>query len=334
MILVTGATGLVGGHLVWHLLQKNEQVYAIKRNSSNLQPLRTIFSFYTNEPDIYLSRINWKKADVLSPESLISAFSGIKTVYHCAAIVSLGNGSENLIETNVQGTENVVKAALESCIDKLCFVSSIAACGHAEKNELIDENTHFSNLESRSAYSQSKYLSEQEVWKGIEAGLKAVIVNPGVILGVSGTNTGSSELFARVKKGLPFYTNGGSGYVDVQDVVQLMIRLTESTTTNERFVLISENCSNKEILSWMADGFGKARPVLGISRPILYFVGLLMEFAGKIFGFNPTLDRGMALSATNRSFYSAKKVINLLQYEFKPIRKCIDEVCNFEKKQK
>lgn len=329
MIVVTGATGLVGGHLVWHLLQKHEQIFAIKRTTSNLQPLRTIFSFYTNDPDSYLQRISWKTADVLQPETLEKALEGIKTVYHCAAVVSLGNGSENLIQTNVRGTGNIVNAAIKAGVEKLCFVSSIAACGHAPHNELINEETTFRNLESRSAYSQSKYLSEQEVWKGIHAGLKAVIVNPGVILGVSGTNSGSSALFAQVKKGLPFYTNGGSGYIDVQDVVQVMIRLTESDVANERFVLISENCSNKEILSWMAEGYGKAKPAIGIGRPVLWLAGLILETAGRVFGFSPALDRGMALSATNRSWYSSQKVTNLLHYSFKPVQKCIEEVCRF-----
>jgi len=105
MILVTGATGLVGGHLLWHLLQENENVAAIKRITSNLQPLRTIFSFYTNEPDLYLNKIDWRTADVLDEKSLEKAFSQIDVVYHCAAIVSLGNGSNAMIETNVQGTK-------------------------------------------------------------------------------------------------------------------------------------------------------------------------------------------------------------------------------------
>lgn len=330
MIVVTGATGLVGGHLVWHLLQKHEQVVAIKRNTSNLQPLRTIFSFYTTNPESYLQRISWKTADVLQPETLANAFEGIKTVYHCAAVVSLGNGNTNLIETNVRGTANVVNAALKAGVEKLCFVSSIAACGHTPHGEPIDEETELRDPESRSAYSQSKYLSEQEVWKGIQAGLKAVIVNPGVILGVSGTSNGSSALFAQVKKGLPFYTNGGSGYIDVQDVVQIMIRLTESKVANERFVLISENCSNKEILSWMAEGYGKAKPAIGIGRPVLWVAGCILETAGRVFGFSPVLDRGMALSATNRSWYSSQKVTELLHYTFKPVKNCIEEVCRFE----
>ncbi|MBV5342536.1 carboxypeptidase regulatory-like domain-containing protein, partial [bacterium] len=144
---------------------------------------------------------------------------------------------------------------------------------------------------------RSKYYSEQEVWKGIRAGLNAVIVNPGVILGFSGTDKGSSELFARVRKGLPFYTLGGSGYIDVQDVVKIMIELTNSTFVAQRYILVAENCSNKDILSWMADGYGKKKPGICINKKTLLAIGSISELLGKVFGFTPTLDRSMARSA-------------------------------------
>ena len=185
MILVTGATGLVGGHLLWHLLQENERVSAIRRSTSNLEPLRTIFSFYTTNPDVFLDRIDWKIADVLNFSSISEAMNGVDIVYHCAAVVSLGNSESSLLDTNVTGTRNVVQAALEKDIKKLCFVSSIAACGKTIHSEIIDENGVWINTSYHSLYSQSKYYSEQEVWKGIQKGLNAVIVNPGVILGVS-----------------------------------------------------------------------------------------------------------------------------------------------------
>ena len=329
MILVTGATGLVGGHLLWHLLQENENVAAIKRITSNLQPLRTIFSFYTNEPDLYLNKIDWRTADVLDEKSLEKAFSQIDVVYHCAAIVSLGNGSNAMIETNVQGTKNIVKASFDAKISKLCFVSSIAACGQPEHGEVIDEKTQWKECESRSAYSRSKFYSEAEVWKGIQAGLNAVIVNPGVILGVSGAETGSSQLFSQVRKGLVFYTQGGSGYVDVRDVACAMIMLTKSEICNERFILVGENCSNKQILSWMADGFEKSRPWICVGRQTLWFVGALAEVLGKIFRFQPLIDRSMARSATHREIYSSHKIQHTTGFTFTPVSKCIADVCSY-----
>lgn len=332
MILVTGATGLVGGHLMWHLLQKNEKVIAIKRITSNINSLRTIFSFYTENPEAYLQKIEWRIANVMDVDSLGTVFEGIHVVYHCAAIVSLSNSGSELIETNVTGTRNIVKVSLNKNISKLCFVSSIAACGHTADNQLIDENTKWINNEHRSAYAQSKYLSELEVWKGISGGLNAVIVNPGVILGVSGTESGSSQLFSQVKKGLIFYTKGGSGYVDVQDVVKSMIVLTNSEISNERYIIVAQNCSNKEILSWMADGFKKRRPKIIIGKKLLLIIGFLSEMAANIFKFTPLIDRSMARSATNREFYSNSKSLEIPNFKYKSVEKCIAEVCVFLQK--
>lgn len=332
MIVVTGGTGLVGGNLLWHLLQENDRIIAIRRLKSNLEPLRVIFSFYTNEPDIFLSRIDWKVADVLDENSLLGVFRNVKTLYHCAAVVSLGSGTDTLSDTNVIGTKNVVDAAIKSGVEKLCFVSSIAACGKAAHGEMIDEESCWVDTAHRSPYSLSKYLSEQEVWKGVARGLNAVIVNPGVILGVSGTETGSSQLFSQVRKGLMFYTNGGSGYVYVQDVVKAMMLLANSQISAQRFVLVAENCSNRDVLSWMADGFGKRRPFIGIGKNVLWFVGTVLELLGKILRFKPLIDRGTARTATNREYYSSRKIQEAIGLQFTRIEKSISEICEFQTK--
>ncbi|MDP4238216.1 MAG: NAD-dependent epimerase/dehydratase family protein [Bacteroidota bacterium] len=332
MILVTGATGLVGGNLIWQLLQDNGRVAAIRRAASNLESLRTIFSFYTSTPDLFLARIDWRIADMLDENSIRTAMHDISIVYHCAASVSLANDADALFNTNVTGTRNVVRAALESNIDKFCFVSSIAACGKAAGNEPVDENSTWVDSPYRSPYSRSKYNSEQELWNGIRSGLNAVIVNPGVILGISGTDTGSSQLFSQVQKGLLFYTNGGSGYVDVRDVVKAMILLTQSDITGERFILTGENCSNKEILGWMADGFGKRRPVFNVGKRMLWFAGFLSELLGKVCHFTPLIDRGTARTATNREYYSNRKIKDTLNFRFSSVENSIHQICDFRLK--
>ncbi len=329
MILVTGATGLVGGHLLWHLLQNNDSIIALKRISSNLNPLRTIFSFYTDNPDAFLAKIEWRVADISDVYALKLAMTGIQEVYHCAAVVSLGKGSSELMDTNVTGTRHLVELALAMKIRKFCFVSSIAACGFADKGEIIHEQTPWTKSDHKTMYAISKYDAEREVWKGIEKGLNAVIVNPGVILGVSGNKSGSSLIFSKAKNGLMFYTLGGSGYVDVQDVVLVMMELMESAISAERFILVGQNLSNKEIITMMAHGFNKPRPWMNITRNFLVVVGFIAEITGKIFGFTPLIDRNFAVSATNRSYYSSQKVIDTLGIEFTPIASCISKVCAF-----
>lgn len=330
MILVTGATGLVGGNLMWQLLQENNRVAAILRTTSNLAPLRTIFSFYSPAPDEYFDRIDWITADVLDENSIQKAMKGVSMVYHCAAVVSFDNDAENILDVNIKGTRNVVRAALDNKVSKLCFVSSIAACGKASGNEPINENSVWTDTENRSPYSRSKYYSEQEVWKGIKEGLNAVIVNPGVILGVSGTKSGSSQLFSQVRKGLMFYTNGGSGYVDVRDVVRAMILLMQRDVSGERFILVGENCSNRDILCWMADGFGKRRPFIGIGKNMLWCAGLLSETLAKVFHFHPLINRDTARTATHRAYYSSLKIEQTAGFRFTSIETSIHEICSFE----
>lgn len=329
MILVTGATGLVGGHLLWHLLNQHDRVVALKRASSNLLPISRIFSFYTDRPDEFLQRIEWRIADINDRVALDNALKDVDEIYHCAAVVSLNKGSDELMDTNVDGTRNMVESALKANVAKFCYVSSIAACGFASGKNIIDEQTPWSDNEHKTMYALSKYNAEQEVWKGIKKGLNAVIVNPGVILGFSGTESGSSLIFSQVRKGLIFYTLGGSGYVDVRDVVRAMMQLMENNIFAQRFVLVGENLSNKDIVTMMADGFGKIRPFINVTKELLLVVGYIAEILGKVFGFKPLIDRSFARSATNRSYYSSEKIENLLSFKFTPIAECIKDVCNY-----
>jgi nucleoside-diphosphate-sugar epimerase len=329
MILVTGGTGLVGAHLLWHLLQQNKRIIAIRRATSNCDALRRVFSFYTPDPDEFLIRIEWITADVLELGSLSEAFKNVLEVYHCAAAVSIGKGGSEMTDINVVGTRNVVEAAITGGVTKFCFVSSIAACGRATANSQIDENYVWIDNSNRSVYSRSKYYAEHEVWKGIERGLNAVIVNPGVILGVSPHGEGSAQLFALVQNGLQFYTNGGTGYVDVQDVVQVMIQLMVKNVSSERFILVSENCRNKDVLNWIADGFDKPRPFIPIGKNLFLIVGLVAQVLSRFFGYASPINTSMARTATHRDYYSSSKITTVLNYTFKPVQHTISEICTF-----
>ena len=330
MILVTGATGMLGGHLIRHLLQQNKQVVALMRNSSNQESLRSIFRFYGDDIEECMNRIEWREGDVEDFGSLCKAFEGIEYVYHCAAMVSLGKNNENMLRVNVDGTKNVVEAALINKVKKLCFVSSIAALPNGTGSILIDEETFFLENEKSSIYGESKRLAEKEIKKGIEKGLKAVIVNPGVILGYSKNMTGSGELFKRVKKGLPFYTGGQTGYVAVEDVVEAMILLMKSDISDERFVLVGENSFNKNVLRWMAEGYHQFRPFIGMNKSLLVSAHVL-EFMGKIFGYTPLIDTSSAKTAISKKTYSTQKFLSRFpNFKFTKIRETILAICEFD----
>jgi dihydroflavonol-4-reductase len=328
MILVTGATGLVGSHLLWKLLQENERVVALMRYTSSLKPLRAVFASYTHEPDRFLSRIDWRVAAINDYQALENALEGITEVFHCAAVVSLGGSSSAIRDVNVTGTQRLADLCLRRQIKGFYYVSSIAACGSNKLGVPVDENTPWKETEQKSLYAQTKYLAEQEVWKAIQKGLPAAIVNPGVILGFSGLNSGSSMLFYRVKNGLPFFIDGGSGYVGVKDVVRAMLLLRKKGVVGKRFILVSENITNREVLSMIARGFCKRPPSIKISLPLLVATGSVMEAAGKLFGFNPPLNAASARASAKRTYYSSEAVKEYLQMEFTPMQAVIEEVCD------
>jgi dihydroflavonol-4-reductase len=327
MILVTGATGLVGSHLLWQLLQQEKRVVALMRSTSSLQAVRAVFASYSATPDVFLSRVDWRVAAITDRKAMEMAMEGITVVFHCAAVVSLGGSSGAISDVNVTGTSSLVELCLQKKIHRFYFVSSIAACGNYADGRPVDENAPWTGLEHKSLYAQSKYLAEQEVWKAIDKGLHAAIVNPGVILGFSGVNSGSSMLFHRVKKGLPFYIDGGSGYVGVKDVVKALMLVYSQDLCGERFILVAENFSNHEILAAIAHGFRKQAPRIKIGNSLLVAAGHLMALAGKIFHFDPPLNATSARTSAHRTYYSSEAVKNRLHMEFTPVKAVVEEVC-------
>ena len=149
MILVTGATGLVGSHLIQQLAAQNKSVRALYRSQI---------------PSISNSQnVEWFKADILDVVEVDEAMEGITHVYHCAAIVSFNPKQKKLLhQTNIQGTANIVNACLNAGIEKLVFVSSVAALGRIREDKPIDETMNWTEETSNSEYGKSKYLLK---WK-------------------------------------------------------------------------------------------------------------------------------------------------------------------------
>ena len=198
---------------------------------------------------------------------------------------------KQLEKINVEGTANVVNACLENGVKKLCYVSSIASLGQTEKGEIMDENARWKTSGSNSGYAVSKYGGEREIWRGIEEGLNAVIVNPSVIIGAGCHRKATNKLFHSIRSFLPFYTEGINGYVDVRDVVWAMIILMESNISGERFVLNSENLSLRDFFTKAADILGKSRPRFVLNGTILSALAMADELRGRITGGRPLITR-------------------------------------------
>jgi dihydroflavonol-4-reductase len=328
MVLVTGGTGLVGAHLLLHLIENGETVRAIFRNSESIKKTKSLFDLYT-KTDLFDS-IEWIHADILDVPSLERAFPGIEYVYHCAALISFDPKDENLIrKTNIEGTANIVNFCIANDIKKLCFVSSIAALGDLKEYEkIITEETEWNPEKPHSDYAISKYGAEMEIWRGQQEGLDAIIVNPGVIIGPDFWEQGSGILFKKVKEGLSFYTMGTTGFIAVPDVVQIMYQLMGNSQqteqiSNDRFTLIAQNIVFREVLNTIAVSLGAKKPFIHV-RP--FFIEVLWRtdwILSNVFGQKRKLPYATAKASYSKNIYSNEKIKSALKTEFLDIHQYI-----------
>jgi nucleoside-diphosphate-sugar epimerase len=284
MNFVTGASGLVGSHLIESLLSKGETVRALYRN--------TIPQFKGSE------KVEWVKGDILDVISLSKAMQNIKQVYHCAAIVSFSPKLANvMLQANIEGTANIVNACIEHKIQKLVYVSSVAALGRIREDAPIDETMNWTPETSNSVYGKSKYLAEMEVWRGMGEGLNVAIVNPVIILGAGDWNKGSSEIFKSAYDEFPWYTNGVSGFVDVMDLIDAMQLLMHSDVQGQRFIISGKNVPYKEVFTHIAKAFGKKPPHKQVTPLLAAIVWRLEAVKGMITGKTPLLTKETAATA-------------------------------------
>ena len=330
MILVTGGTGFIGSHLLYHLVGSGEKVKALKRPGSSLWLTEKIFSYYSTDAVSKLKMIEWVDGDLKDYYSLTDALSDVDYVYHTAAVVSFHASDKNeILQSNIGGTANLVNACLEMKVNKLLFISSIGALGRANAEGIVDEETHFQTSNKNSFYSTTKYEAEKEVWRGISEGLDAVIVNPAIVVGPGNWDRGSSQVFQIMWNGLKFYSTGMNGFIDVNDVAKAMIILMEGDFSGERYILSTENVSYKNFFEWMAGAMKmpapkiKAGPVLsGVGWRALKLKGI---FTGKVSG----ITKETAKTANQVYQYSNKKLLDATGIKLMPVHESVKKTVGY-----
>lgn len=326
MILVTGSTGFVGSHLLYHLCLENDEIRAIYRTESSLEKVKKVFSYYTSDQSIF-NKINWFKADITRVPEMILAFKNVSQVYHCAAFISFNpKDYREMRKVNIHGSAIIANLAIDAKVDKLCYVSSIAAVGDAKiGEEFINEKCEWNKELDNSGYSITKFGGEMEIWRASQEGIKVIIVNPGVILGSGFWDSGSGKLFSQVSKGFKFYTEGVTGFVGVKDVVNAMILLMKSNLKNERFIIVSENKMYKDVLFQIADNLGVTRPKYKITPWQTSVFWRVSSLLSKITRKTPLLSKYSARSSHAISKYSSDKIKQSIDLDFLSIDKVLKE---------
>ena len=316
MILVTGATGLVGSHLLVQLLQENEEVKALFRSEKQIEKVKNVFAFH--HQTALFDKVNWVKGDITDIPSLEIAFENVTHVYHCAALISFDPSDEDeLRKINIEGTANVVNCCIDFGIKKLCHVSSIAALGNPKEHETtITEETEWNPEELHSDYAITKYGAEMEVWRGHQEGLEVVIVNPGVIFGYGFPRKGSDVIIQSVKNGLSFYTKGNIGIVSVDDVTNCMIQLMKSTISGERYILVGENVILKDFITYLATLLDIKPPTIYASKTMTSIAWRLDWLIAKITNRKRKLTRATAKASHSIDIYDTSKIVIVLNYSF------------------
>lgn len=325
MILVTGATGLVGAHLCLNLLKKNETIIALYRREKKKVALE---EFFKSKGAIALfEKIQWRQADLCDLPALTIAFKDITQVYHCAAYISMAHYKlHQLQEVNQQGTTYIANLCIENNIIKLVYVSSIAALGSQTTTGIINEDTPWNPTVEKTPYAYSKYGAELEIWRASQEGIPVAIVNPGVILGEGMPRNPLDQLVQQIEKGLSFYPTGKTGYVAVEDVVEVMETLMYSSIENERFILVAENWSYQRMTQFIAQKMGKKAPskvlyssylkIAWVIESILSGLGLKKKF----------LTKALIKSLADTREIDGSKVENRLSFSYRKIDPYLDSI--------
>ncbi len=316
-ILVTGGTGLVGSYLLRYLLDQGyHHIRATKRKDSSMDLVNEV-----------QDQIEWVDCDILDIIGLEDCMQGIQQVYHSAAVVSFLPAQRGLMkQVNVEGTANIVNTALHAGVEKLVHVSSIAAIGRKKLGETISEDSKWERSPFNTKYAISKYLAEQEIWRGIAEGLNAAIINPSMILGAGRWEEGPQKFFKLVWDGLSLYPAGANGFVDVRDVVKMMVQLMESDFSARRFIASSENLSYRHLTERIARHLGKKPP----TRAMSYFLTealwrwewLKAKFSGK----PPSITKETARHTSRTFYYDHSRSREELNFEYLPIDKTIGDI--------
>jgi dihydroflavonol-4-reductase len=318
-VLVTGGTGFLGAYVIRELVEKGYAVRAIRRGGS-------LPAFI---PADILQHVQWITGDIRDVIGLEEAMEDVDGVIHAAAKVSFsGRDRHELFRVNVEGTANVVNAALAQNVPRFVHVSSVAALGRTGQGEQVTETKVWEDSKYNTNYAISKFRGEIEVWRGIGEGLPAVVVNPATILGYGHWDSSSCTLFRSAYKEFPWYTEGVNGFVDVSDTARAIVSLLETDITGERYILNGDNWTFRRLFETIAAGFGK-KPPSREATPFIAGIAWRTARLKSLFSGQPgMLTRESARVALSSTYFDNAKILEQLPgFRFTPLEETIRGAC-------
>lgn len=318
-ILVTGGTGFLGSYIIKQLIENGYNIRAIYRNKKDI--------FWIDKK--ILEKVEWVEGDILDIVSLDEAMEGIDAVIHSAAIVSfLKSDRKQMYQINIEGTANIVNMMLEKNINRLVYISSVAALGRTIGGAHVNEETKWQESKINTHYAITKHKAEMQVWRGMAEGLNAVVLNPSTILGYGDWNAGSCAIFKRLYSGFKWFTSGINGFVDVEDVAKAVAIFLQSDISEQRFIVNGHTWPFRKLQDTIADGFGKPKPSKE-ATPFLLSIAWRLEKIKTLFNRQkPFLTKESAKVGLSKTFFENEKILNALSdFSFTPMEATIEKAC-------
>ncbi len=308
-ILVTGATGFIGGNLAQRLWGQGHEVRALVRPESN----------YLTIQDTGIQKV---PGDILDRASVDEAVAGCEAVFHCAAAYTFwSEDSQKVRRTNVSGTRNVIESAVAAGVSRVVYTSTVSTIG-LPKQGLGDETTKLDHLGLYGHYKQSKFQAEQEALRLAEQGAPVVVVNPTAPIGpwdVKPTPTGKMVLDF-MKRRIPAYLSTGLNVVDVADVTEGHILALERGKIGERYILGNQNMTLKELFAKLSEITGFPAPRLLLPYWLVIGAGYLdRTFTSGLLRRQPAIPLEGILASKKAAWVSCDKAIKELGLPQSPV---------------
>ena len=313
--LVTGASGFVGSAVVRQLIAHGERVRAFVRPTSKLENI--------NGLDIEVAIGN-----ITDPVSLRSAMRGVASVYHVAADYRLWAADQSeLYRTNVDGVENVMRAAGDAGVSRIVYTSSVCTMMAGEDGSLSNESSFADRSEMIGGYKESKFLGEAVAMSWSAKGLPVVVVNPSTPIGprdLKPTPTGRMIRDAALGR-MPAFVDTGLNFVHVDDVAMGHLQAHDKGRIGERYILGGYNISLRDLLILISDITGRERPKLKLPRRAIYPVAIFAEAIARINKKEPIITRNGLRLAKKKMYFSSAKAQREIGYRFNPLTPAIVE---------
>ena len=316
--LVTGASGFVGWHVARLLLESGHRVRALVRASSTI-------------PDLDVERVT---GDLRDPASLTRAAEGCGLVFHVAADYRLwSKHPEELYESNVEGTRNMLSAAQTAGVERVVYTSTVGCIG-IPQNGIGDEKQPVSLHEMAGAYKRSKFLAEQAVLDFARKGLPVVIVNPTAPMGDHDFKPTPTGQIVRdfLAGAMPAYIDTGLNVVNVRDVALGHLLACEKGLVGERYILGSENLTLSQILRELARITGRKAPAIKLPYAVAFAAGFFSTAWADFTGVPPRVPFEAVRMAKKKMWVSHEKAARELGYSPCPAASALkDAVAWFRK---